>query len=160
MKIKPAQAFLEGYAQPGLVAYGYELGEEERSERTDSHWKHEFLKPWYPLQRWKITKEQCFGYFNRHNVKSPRIYRHFKHANCLPCKNFRLNDWLALAYHYPDKFREACDFETETGLKWMQDGPYLRDLPPATVPTSRRRKLAMIEPAFDFEMGCDRCAMD
>ena len=163
MKIKPSQKYLESITEPGRVAYGYDLGEEDRAERTERNWKHKTLKPWFPLLEWGISKEQCFGYFQQHGIEVPRMYQQFQHANCLPCKNFRVNDWKALQYHYPEKFAEAAAFEAETGMKWMQeaDAPRLLELPMLEAAPGRkgRRKLAGDEPAFSFDMGCDRCAI-
>ncbi len=163
MKILPSQKYLESITEPGRVAYGYDLREEDRAERTERRWQHPFLTPWFPLLEWGISKEQCFGYFQRHGIKPARMYAQFQHSNCLPCKNFRVNDWNALQYHYPEKFAEAAAFEQETGLKWMQeaDAPRLLELPVLNAAPGRkgRRKLAGNAPAFSFDMGCDRCAI-
>jgi hypothetical protein len=161
MKIEPSQKWLRAFEGPARVAYGYDRTEEDRAERTSCQWDFPNLLPWFPLIEWQIDKAQCFGYFQRHGIKPPRIYQHFQHANCLPCKNFREPDWKALAYHYPEKFAEAQAFETETGLRWMQDGPRLSDLAVIEKPSRKgRRALTMAEPAFDFTMGCDRCAVN
>jgi 3'-phosphoadenosine 5'-phosphosulfate sulfotransferase (PAPS reductase)/FAD synthetase len=164
MKIKPSQKWLEECKGSGWVHYGYDLDEEERAERTRKNWKFEHLSPSFPLIEWGISKAQCFGYFNAHNVKTPRIYERFQNANCLPFKNFSVKDWIALGYHYPDKFNEAMAFEEANGLRWIQEGTTLREvmaMVPAQPPTRKgRRKLQMMEPAFSFDMGCDRCAAD
>ena len=62
----------------------------------------------------------------------------------------------------PEKFAEAAALETANGLRWMQDGPTLIELALSDEVPSRkgRRKLAGDEPAFSFDMGCDRCAID
>jgi hypothetical protein len=163
-KIEPSQLFLSTITGDARVAYGYDINETERAERTATNWKIDNLSVWFPLIEWGVSKSQCFGYFQEHNIAPPRMYQHFQHANCLPCKNFRMNDWLALAYHYPDKFAEAMVFEEQTGLKWMQDEgtPRLKEILLQDKAPSRkgRRKLAGDEPAFSFEMGCDRCAID
>jgi len=163
LKIKPSQAYLESITEAGRVAYGYDLGEEDRAERTERRWRHPSLAAWFPLLDWGVSKAQCFGYFAAHGIDVPRVYAHFSHANCLPCKNFRVNDWLALQYHYPEKFAEAAEFERDTGLKWMQeaDAPRLLELPVLNAAPGRkgRRKLPASEPAFAFDMGCDRCAI-
>lgn len=158
LKIKPARQFYAS-AAPGRVAYGYDRDEEERAERTLSRWQHTHLTPWFPLIEWGVSKQQCFGFFNDAGIKTPRVYEHFRHANCLPCKNFRLPDWQALRHHYPDRFAEAVTFEAETGLRWMQDGPLLADLPPLET-GKRRRALPSIAPAFSFDAGCDACGVD
>ena len=82
MKIKPSQKYMDGITEPGRVAYGYDLGEEDRADRTERNWKHPVLKPWFPLIEWGISKEQCFGYFQQHGIERPRMYKHFTHANC------------------------------------------------------------------------------
>lgn len=167
-KIIPSRSYLTEHFEfpqvPGRVAYGYDMAEQSRADRTTSHWDFEHVSVWFPLIEWGVSKEQCFGYFAEHNIKPPRMYGQFQHANCLPCKNFRLPDWKALAYHYPEKFAEAAAFECRTGLKWMQDEgtPRLVEIELQELPPSRkgRRKLAGDEPAFSFDMGCDRCAID
>jgi 3'-phosphoadenosine 5'-phosphosulfate sulfotransferase (PAPS reductase)/FAD synthetase len=161
MKIEPSQKFLAAFEGAARVAYGYDRTEEDRAERTRARWAFPNLLVWFPLIEWEVDKAQCFGYFARHGVEPPRVYQHFQHANCLPCKNFMRKDWEALAYHYPEKFAEALAFEAETGLRWMQDGPHLSELAVNETPSRKgRRKLAMAEPAFDFTIGCDRCAID
>lgn len=157
LKIKPGAAFLAALEGPGRVAYGYDLNEEDRAERTIANWAHPHLTPWFPLIEWGVSKRQCFGFFLERGVEVPRIYRHFRNANCLPCKNFRMNDWVALRYHYPEKFAEAQALEEEIGSTWMQEGTPLKDVPDVR---PKVRRLAMAEPAFNFEMGCDRCAAD
>ena len=161
-KIKPSRAYLAQVKDGSRVAYGYETGEQKRADRTLAHWDMPHLPVWFPLIEWGVTKAQCFGYFAEHNIKPPRMYRHFQHANCLPCKNFREPDWIALAYHYPEKFAEAAAFESVNGLRWMQDGPKLIEIALSDKVPSRqgRKKLAGAEPAFSFDMGCDRCAID
>lgn len=160
-KITPSRAYLQSMTEPYRVAYGYDLGEKRRVERTQQNWDLPG-SVWFPLIEWEVSKAQCFGYFQHHGIAPPRIYQHFQHANCLPCKNFREKDWIALAYHYPEKFAEAATFEAINGLRWMQDGPRLIDLALSDKVPSRkgRRKLAVEEPAFSFDMGCDRCAID
>lgn len=167
-KILPSRGYLNEHFElpgnPGRVAYGYDMGESKRASRTLEHWNWKHLELWFPLMDWESSKEQAFGYFANHGIKPPRMYKHFNHANCLPCKNFRLPDWRALAFYYPEKFAEAMAFEEKTGLKWMQDEgtPRLIDIPLLDSAPSRkgRRKLAGEEPAFSFDMGCDRCALD
>lgn len=160
MKIKPAQEwFTANDDKPGLVAYGYDMDEEDRAARTLARWPYRNLRPVFPLLDWGVSKAQCFGLFNERGIQPPRMYRHFRHANCLPCKNFRRNDWNALLKHYPEKFEEAARFEEETGLRWMQDGPLLRVVEEERK-DAKRRKLPMAEPAFSFDMGCDACAKD
>lgn len=105
-------------------------------------------------------EQECFGFFADRGIPAPRMYRHFRHANCLPCKNFGVNDWQALRYYYPTRFGECLVFENTSGLKWMQDGPYLRDLPEWTPPKRRRGSLGYHEPVFNFDMGCDVCSRD
>lgn len=164
MKIEPAHKWVAEFDGTGFVSYGYDIDEIERAERTESKWKHKHFKPRFYLIEWGVSKQQCFGYFQDHNIKPPRMYKHFQHGNCLPCKNFRRLDWEALQYHYPPLFKKALDFEEETGLKWMQDAdmPRLIDLPVINSAPSRkgRHKLAGDEPAFSFDMGCDACAVD
>lgn len=157
-KILPSRTWLQ--QNIGRVAYGYEPGEEKRAERTERNWDLPH-KLWFPLLEWGVSKAQCFGYFAQHGIRPPRMYQHFQHANCLPCKNFRTPDWIALAFHYPEKFAEAAAFESVNGLRWMQDGPTLIELALSDeIPTRKgRRKLAGAEPAFSFDMGCDRCAI-
>lgn len=150
------------FEKMGRVAYGYDLGEERRVARTQANWDFKSLDVWFPLLEWQVSKQQCFGYFQQHGIEPPRMYKHFQHANCLPCKNFQKRDWEALAYHYPEKFAEAAIFEKQHGLRWMQDGCTLIELALSdSVPSRKgRRKLAGDEPAFSFDMGCDRCAID
>ncbi len=163
MKILPSRKYLDTITEPGRVAYGYDANEIDRAERTERNWSHPTLTPWFPLLEWGVSKEQTFGYFAEHGIAPPRMYRHFQHANCLPCKNFRANDWRALQHYYPEKFAEALAFEEETGLKWMQeaDAPRLMELPVLNTAPSRkgRHKLAGDTPAFSFDMGCDACAI-
>lgn len=165
-KIKPSRAWLREHFEfpglPGRVAYGYDLSESKRVERTQEKWDFKHLSVWFPMLEWKVSKQQAFGYFAQHGIVPPRIYRHFQHANCLPCKNFRQPDWDALAYHYPIKFAEAAAFEVETGLRFMQDGPRLveMELPELAPSRKGRRQLSGDEPAFSFDTGCDRCALD
>jgi 3'-phosphoadenosine 5'-phosphosulfate sulfotransferase (PAPS reductase)/FAD synthetase len=160
-KIEPFQQWLSTQ-EPSQVSYGYDVTEEDRMEKMIARWPFEQHKPRFPLIEWGITKEECFGYFLKHGIEPPRIYDHFNHANCLPCKNFREPDWKALQYHYPAIFEEAKAFETGNGLRWMQDGPLLIELPVLNNPPSRkgRRKLSGNEPRFNFDMGCERCAID
>jgi hypothetical protein len=164
MKVKPSQAWLEKCEGPGWVYYGYDLDEEERAERTRARWPYAHLSPSFLMIERGISKAQAFGYFNAHNVTPPRMYHHFQNANCLPCKNFSVKDWIALGYHYPTKFIESMTFEEESGLRWIQDGTTLREvmamIPPQPPTRKGRRKLKMMEPAFSFDMGCDRCAAD
>jgi hypothetical protein len=167
-KILPSRAYLNEHFEfqeiPVRVAYGYDMGEQERADRTLKHWDYLHIQVWFPLIEWEVSKSQCFGYFAQHGIKPPRVYQHFQHANCMPCKNFRLNDWKALQFHYPEIFASAAAFEAATGLKWMQDEdmPRLIELVDlAQAPTRKgRRKLASEQPAFSFDMGCDRCAID
>jgi 3'-phosphoadenosine 5'-phosphosulfate sulfotransferase (PAPS reductase)/FAD synthetase len=161
-KILPSRAYLSQVEGGGRVAYGYETGEQKRADRTQSHWDLTNLSVWFPLIEWGVSKEQCFGYFAQHGITPPRMYQNFQHANCLPCKNFREPDWIAMAYHYPEKFAEAATFEAVNGLQWMQDGPKLIELALSDKVPSRkgRHKLAGQEPAFSFDVGCDRCAID
>ena len=161
-KIKPSRAWMATFEGEGRVAYGYDLNEQKRADRTMEHWDHKNLSVWFPLIEWEVSKAQCFGYFAQHGIKPPAMYQFFNRANCLPCKNFREKDWLALAYHYPEKFAEAMLFEKENDLRWMQDGPKLIELALSDKMPSRkgRRKLEGDEPAFSFDMGCDRCAVD
>ncbi len=163
-KIEPFQKWLASQDEPCEVSYGYDITEEDRAEKMLARWPESLAqhKPRFPLLEWKITKAECFGYFDRHGIKPPSIYAHFNHANCLPCKNFRSNDWAALQFHYPEVFEDAKRFEQDTGLRWMQDGPSLIALPVLNAAPSRkgRHKLAGDTPAFSFDMGCDRCAVD
>jgi 3'-phosphoadenosine 5'-phosphosulfate sulfotransferase (PAPS reductase)/FAD synthetase len=164
MKIKPGEKFLKNFSDPARFAFGYDIDEADRADRMHYHWKYPHLELWFPLIEWGVSKEQCFGYFREKGIDPPRIYKHFNHANCLPCKNFRRPDWVALQYHYPEEFKEAMEFEERTGLKWMQDKdmPRLIELPILASQPSRkgRRKLAGDEPAFNFDMGCDACAVN
>ncbi len=159
MKIEPSQKWLKAFTEPARVAYGYDLGEEDRAERTAARWNYPNLLAWFPLIEWQISKQQCFGYFNRHGVKTPSIYGLYRHANCAPCKNFARQDWIRFATFYPEKFTEAMEFEEESGLHWAQEGYTLRSLL-GEVPKKRRSVLAMANPAFDFSIGCDRCNLD
>lgn len=160
-KIIPSRAYLSKI-ESGRVAYGYETGEVKRADRTLQNWDLSNLSVWFPLIEWGISKAQCFGYFAQHGIKPPRMYQHFQHANCLPCKNFQKLDWIALAYYYPEKFAEAAAFESQNDLRWMQEGISLIELALSDEIPSRkgRHKLAGNEPAFSFDMGCDRCAID
>lgn len=160
-KILPSRAYLQSVSEPYRVAYGYDMDEERRAERTRQNWDLPGAV-WFPLMEWDVSKAQCFGYFLSHGIAPPRMYQHFQHANCLPCKNFREKDWIALAYHYPEKFAEAATFEAQNNLRWMQDGPRLIELALSDKVPSRkgRRKLTGEEPAFSFDVGCDRCAID
>lgn len=165
MKIIPSQAFLSGLDNQGIagwVAYGYDCDEQDRSDRTIELWPFKNLRPCFPLQEWGVSKAQCFGFFAEQGIATPRVYQWLNNANCVPCKNWRENDWKACAYHMPEVFAEAREFEAETGLRWMQDGPLLKDLeiPDRKPDRKGRKKLAMAEPAFSFDMGCDRCAVD
>jgi 3'-phosphoadenosine 5'-phosphosulfate sulfotransferase (PAPS reductase)/FAD synthetase len=163
-KIIPSRAYLDTLEQAGAsvrVAYGYDMDEQKRADRTLSHWDYKAVSVWFPLIEWGVSKQQCFGYFHQHGIKPARMYAQFQHSNCLPCKNFREKDWLALAYHYPEKFAEAAAFELKQDLRWMQDGPKLIELAMSEKMPSRqgRRNLAGEEPAFSFDQGCDRCAI-
>jgi 3'-phosphoadenosine 5'-phosphosulfate sulfotransferase (PAPS reductase)/FAD synthetase len=164
MKIKPGHDWLKQHDHaPGLVAFGYDMDEEDRAERLASRREFKNLRPVYPLQEWGVSKEQCFGFFNEHGIKPPRIYAHFRHANCMGCKNWRRNDWIACLAYYPEVFTQAETFEIETGLRWMQDDVSLADLRrecESGAAHAKRRRLPMATPAFNFEMGCDRCAVD
>ena len=82
LKIKPTQAYLETFPGPARVAYGYDVDEPERFERTQARWAFPNLTPYAPLQEWGVSKEQCFGYFADHGIAPPRVYRHAQHANC------------------------------------------------------------------------------
>jgi len=163
-KILPSRAFLKALpeGEEYRVAYGYDMDEQKRADRTLAHWDIPTASVWFPLMEWQVSKAQCFGYFQQHGIAPPRMYQHFQHANCLPCKNFREKDWIALAYHYPEKFAAAAAFEEQNGLRWMQEGKRLIDIALSDeVPTRKgRHKLAGDEPAFSFDMGCDRCAID
>jgi len=165
-KIEPTRAFLNEYFEfPGnsaRIAYGYDRNESDRAEKTLNHWDFRHIEVWFPMIEWEVEKQQAFGYFAQHGITPPRIYKHFRNANCLPCKNFREKDWLALAYYFPEKFAAASSFESVNGLRWMQDGPRLVELDLTEAAPSRkgRRRLAGDEPAFSFDMGCDRCAVD
>jgi 3'-phosphoadenosine 5'-phosphosulfate sulfotransferase (PAPS reductase)/FAD synthetase len=157
LKILPSQKYYK--SQPdGAIAYGYDLKEQERADRTERTWKLDGKKPVFPMIEKGISKEEAMGYFIKHNVKLPRVYEHFSHANCMPCKNWRVNDWQACRVYFPDVFIKSMEFENRTGLKFLQDGPYLRDLPEVTV--SRKGRHALPVPSFNFDMGCDRCATD
>lgn len=161
MKIKQGEGYLKSITEPGRVAIGYDLDEEDRIAKMLSLWSHPTLKVWFPLIEWGVSKQQCFGFFAERGVQTPRIYRHFHHANCLPCKNFEFKDWIALKYHYPEKFQAAMEFEARSGLRWMQSGTSRSDVPDYDPQKRKRaRKLAMAAPAFNFEMGCDACAVD
>jgi 3'-phosphoadenosine 5'-phosphosulfate sulfotransferase (PAPS reductase)/FAD synthetase len=164
MKIAPGERWLKlNDDAPGVVAFGYDLGEEDRAERLTAGWSLKNIRPVYPLIGWGVSKEQCFGFFNDHGIRPPRLYEHFRHANCIPCKNFRRSDYLALLAYYPEKFDQAEAFEAETGLRWMQDDVSLSDLRREYEDEGRRakrRRLPMATPAFNFEMGCDRCAIN
>jgi len=162
LKIIPSRAYLNAHTEPLRVAYGYDVDEQRRADRTVANWDLERHSVWFPLIEWGVSKPQCFGYFAKHGIKPPRVYKFMQHANCTPCKNYRKNDWIALAYHMPEKFAEAAALETANGLRWMQDGPTLIELALSDEVPSRkgRRKLAGDEPAFSFDMGCDRCAID
>jgi len=165
-KIIPSRAWLhenfESKGIPAVVHIGYDRNEQHRADKVMEHWEYKHISVKFDLIEWQVDKAQCFGYFAQHNVKPPRVYQHFQHANCMPCKNFREADWIAYAYHFPEGFAEAATFEVTHGLRWMQDGPKLIDLALSDKVPSRkgRRKLAGAEPAFSFDMGCDRCAMD
>lgn len=158
LKILPSQRFFQN-SEPGRVAYGYDIDEEDRAERTLDRWKFPHLTPWFPLVEWGVSKADCFGYFLEKNIQPPRMYKHFKHANCLPCKNFRVNDWLALAHFYPEVFARSVEFENRTGLRFMQDGPLLRDMD-IKRQSKRRGHKGYYEPAFSFDSGCDACSRD
>lgn len=162
LKIKPTQAYLENFVGPARVAYGYDVDEPERMERTAARWQFPNLTPYAPLQEWGVSKEQCFGYFAEHGVKPPRVYRHTQHANCFPCKNWREKDWQTARHFYPEVYEESRAFEEETGLRFMQDGPRLIDLPMLDAAPSRkgRKALAGASPAFSFDSGCDACRRD
>jgi 3'-phosphoadenosine 5'-phosphosulfate sulfotransferase (PAPS reductase)/FAD synthetase len=167
-KILPSRAWLNEHfelvGRKARVAYGYDMDESKRASRTMENWDFKNVEVWFPMFDWGVTKAQAFGYFAQHGIQPPRMYKHFQHANCLPCKNFRINDWVALQYHYPHVFADAAVLEVTMGLKWMQepDMPRLVDLPVLNDAPSRkgRRKLIGDEPAFSFDMGCDRCAVD
>ena len=165
-KILPSRAYLhehfESQGIPAVVSVGYDITEQSRVDKFLAHWDFKHIAVRFPLLEWGVSKQQCFGYFAQHGITPPRIYKHFRNANCLPCKNFRKPDWIALAYHFPEKFAEAASFEMKEDLRWMQDGPTLIELALSEeVPTRKgRRKLEGAEPAFSFDMGCDRCAID
>jgi hypothetical protein len=164
MKIKPFEAWLDRFVESGgtgRVAVGYEAEEWDRIEGRLKHWKRKEVSLWFPLVEWGVSKAQCFGFFLERGITPPRIYRHMNHANCLPCKNFRMNDWVALRHHYPEKFDAAQALEEEMGVTWMQDGTALRAVPVyEPQKRGRARKLTMTAPAFNFEMGCDACGVD
>ena len=162
LKIKPTQEFLSSFPGPARVAYGYDTDEEDRLERTQARWPYPALTPYAPLQEWGISKEQCFGYFSDHGIKPPRVYQYMSHANCTPCKNWREKDWQAARHFLPEVYEKSRAFEEETGLRFMQDGPRLIDLPLLLAPPTRkgRRALAGDSPAFSFDAGCDACRRD
>lgn len=157
LKVKPSQRFYAD-ANPGRIAYGYDIGEEDRAERTRDRWTLEKHTPFFPLIDWNVSKAECMGYFLQHGIPIPRMYAHFPHANCLPCKNFRAPDWVAFRFYYPEKFQEARAFENTSGLRWMQDGPTLDDIEAMSATPTRRGRRSLPSPAFSFDAGCDRCA--
>ena len=60
LKIKPSQKFYET-AEPGRIVYGYDLGEEDRAERTRSRRTLKQHEPWFPMLEWGVSKEQAMG---------------------------------------------------------------------------------------------------
>ena len=159
LKVKPSQKFYES-AEPGRIAYGFDIDEEERVERTRARWTLRQHQPFFPLLDWQVSKAQCMGYFVKHGIAIPRMYRHFPNANCLPCKNFQRADWVALRYYYPEVFAKARQFENESGLRWSQDGYRLDDIEAEALTPSRKGRRALPTPAFSFDAGCDRCAVN
>jgi 3'-phosphoadenosine 5'-phosphosulfate sulfotransferase (PAPS reductase)/FAD synthetase len=174
LKIEPFEDWLSDFEfehrdATGTIArlsIGYEPGEESRVKRRMARWHSTRVALWFPLIEWNVTKAQCFGFFAEQDIKPPRIYRHFNHANCLPCKNFRQPDWVAMQFHYPERFREAMELENELqekhGVRWMQDGPLLNELAALNNCPSRKGRRALVgaTPAFSFDVGCDSCAID
>lgn len=170
MKIIPGEKLLKNWptGTPVRVAIGYDCDEQDRIDEFLRYFNYpDYITPWFPLMDWGVTKQECFGFFLQSGVVPPRIYRHFQHANCIPCKNFREKDWFALAYHYPEYFAESLAFEAESQQwekpgRFMQDGPLLSELviPSKTPSRKGRRKLAMHEPAFSFHSDCGACAVD
>lgn len=160
MKIKPFQKWLTEFIAAGgtgRVAYGYDSSEQDRAERTVARWPFPEVTPWFPLLEWGVRKDQCFTFFRDAGVTPPAVYATHRNANCIPCKNFRLPDWIATRYHYPEEFAAAMALEEEMGQTWMQDGTALRAVPDVK---PKVRRLAMAAPAFNFESGCDACAVD
>lgn len=163
LKVKPSQKFYES-AEPGRIAYGYDLGEEDRAERTANRWTLKNHTPIFPMIEWQVSKSEAMGYFLKHGIAIPRMYAHFPNANCMPCKNYQRRDWEALRHFYPEKFTEAKVFEVVSGLRWMQDGPTLTELEAELEATgrtySRKGRHALPTPSFSFDAGCDRCAVN
>lgn len=157
LKILPSQMFYEKQ-EPGTIAYGYDLDEEDRAERTRAKWSLTNHTPVFPMLEWQVSKSEAMGYFVKHGIKLPRTYQHFSHANCMPCKNWRKNDWVACLHFYPSVFIGAMEFEDRTGLRWMQDGPTLREIYKSHTPYTRKRRKKLPVPSFSFDIGCDRCA--
>ena len=160
LKIKPSQRFYKG-AEPGRIAYGYDVGEEDRAERTRSRWGLPNHEPFFPLiDDWQVSKAECMGYFIKHGIAIPAMYAHFPNANCMPCKNYSRADWVALRFFYPDYFQAAREFENRTGLRWMQDGTTLDEIEAEAATPSRKGRRALPVPSFSFDAGCDRCAVN
>lgn len=86
------------------------------------------------LQRYDVTKEDCFSFLVDAGIELPAMYKlGFKNNNCIGCyKATSAAYWNKVRMHFPEVFETRCRQSRELGVKltrYKGEGIYLDQLP-------------------------------
>jgi 3'-phosphoadenosine 5'-phosphosulfate sulfotransferase (PAPS reductase)/FAD synthetase len=99
-----------------ILYVGFTPDEWERAQRTFARYSKQGFEVRFPLIEHNISKKECHTEIEIcWNIKLPRMYEHYKHANCMPCIKGKKTYW-GLVYKYNrDAWKRAVRAEIEHG---------------------------------------------
>jgi len=148
--------------KPCIIYFGFTPEEYRRAQNVVSRYAQEGIEARFPLIEQKISKDECrHRVENCWGIKPPVMYKHFNHANCMPCIKGKLAYW-GLVYKYERKaWDRAVQAEKEHGHTILTDGRTLieaKDECLRVVEKYEKKKEAGKLQDSLFEFPCD-CAV-
>ncbi len=97
---------------PAVLYIGFTMEEWQRAQRTFMRYKKSGIEVKFPLIENKLSKEDCKQIIeNCWKIKIPQMYRHFAHANCIPCIKGGLAYWGLIYKYERDAWEKAAEAE-------------------------------------------------
>jgi len=125
LKVIPAQKFYKKINDDFVVYIGYNMYEHRRAQKICARYPK--IKYKFPLLERKISMCEIISGIKSTGITLPKMYKHFKHANCVPCARMGKSDWRKVKKFYPDRFKKALEYEKKFGHSFMKN-TYLKDL--------------------------------
>lgn len=121
--------------------FGYTLEEKHRADRFREAYPE--VNSRFPLIEKGITKADCVGLLQKHNIDIPMMYKlGYNNNNCIGCCKGGAGYWNKIRKDFPEQFKRMAEIEREVEATALKN-TYLDELNPK----AGRHK--------DFEISCD-----